>query len=375
MSARVVAWLAGCLLGSFCSAAAALTTVDFTNTGTTVATPSEFENNTTNNSSSVVVLPKGMKVTKTADATALSTPTAAGDLITYTILVENLGLLGLTNVSLSDTIIPAANLTLISGDSNGDSILDGTETWQFEGTYAITQADLDSNGGGDADIDNTVTVSTDELPPMSDDAEVDITQAPSFSVSKIVDAVTVATPTTVNYTIDVVNTGNLTLTGLAVSDTLPDGTPAVLVGPLTDTGLPGSLDVGETWRYTTSYAISQSEIDAGSALVNSVDVTANETGPTPQNDTATTTVDAKPALTIEKVVDQPLIAQPGPLLYTITVENTGNVSLTNVVLGDVLPDGAAGTPGGPTGDAGAPGVMDVGKAGHGHCRITSARRR
>ena len=143
-------------MGASHAAVNGMTPAQFTNTGIVSSSASQFENNEVNNSASVVVLPKGLAITKTADTTALSSPIAAGDPITYTITAQNLGLLGLSNVTVNDSIIPAANISLVSGDSNSDSILDANETWVWQGVYTVAQSDIDTNGGGDADIDNTV---------------------------------------------------------------------------------------------------------------------------------------------------------------------------------------------------------------------------
>ncbi len=360
-SSKVGACALGWLIASLPLSAAALTGSDFTNTATTASSPDQFEPGLANNSDSVVVLPKGITVNKTADGSALSSPTLAGDTITYTIEVANPGLLGLNNVVLADSIISAADISLVSGDIDSDGVLDGQEVWVYTATYAITQADLDSNGGGDADIDNTVTVTTDELPPASDSADVPIVQAPAFTVAKVVDTAAINAPTTLNYEITVTNTGNLTLTGLAVTDVLPDGSNAVLTGPLTDTGTTGALDVGESWVFTTIYPATQADIDAGNLLLNTVSVTTTETDTLVQTATAQTDVNAVADFEITKVVDQAAIGQPSTLGYVITVANTGNVSLTNIALTDTLPDGSNGTVGSPAGDAGVTGVLDVGE--------------
>ncbi|MEZ4636197.1 MAG: hypothetical protein R2856_14750 [Caldilineaceae bacterium] len=51
---------------------------------------------------------------------------------------------------------------------NPDGVLEVGETWTYTGSYTVTQADIDSNGGGDGDIDNTATVSSNELDDQSD---------------------------------------------------------------------------------------------------------------------------------------------------------------------------------------------------------------
>ena len=356
----------GLLLGVVASvvplSASALSGPDFQNSASITSSADQFEPGLTNNVSSVQVLPKGITITKTADGSALSSPTAAGDLITYQIVVTNTGLLELTNVVLADSIIPSANLSLVSGDIDNDGVLDGQEVWTFAATYAITQADLDSNGNGDADIDNTVTVTTAELPSAQASAEIPITQAPAFTIDKVVDSTTIATPTTLNYTITVTNTGNLTLSGVTLNDVLPDGSPAVLVGPVADIGVAGSIDVGESWEYTTSFNAVQADIDSGAALVNTVSATTTETGSSVLSASAQTDVNAVADFEITKIVDAASINQPATLNYTVTLENTGTISLTGIALSDTLPDGSAGTLTGPATDTGIANVLDVGES-------------
>ena len=347
------------LMGSAHAAVNGMTPAEFTNTGVVASSASQFENNTNNNTAAVIVLPKGMEISKTADTSALSSPIAAGDPITYTITARNLGLLGLTNVTVNDSIIPAANISLISGDTNANSVLDANEVWQWQGIYNVAQSDIDTNGGGDADIDNTVTVTVDELPPMTKSVEVPVTQVPEFAVTKAVDQASIAAPSTLNYVIEITNTGNQTLSGVAPSDTLPDGSAATLAGPANDIGQSGLLDPGEVWQYTGTYVADQADINAGDNLINTVSVVTAETGTTPKTATAETEVNAQPQFAVSKVVDQASIAAPGTLAYTITVENTGNVSLTGVTPTDTLPDGTTGSLTGPVADTGITGVLDV----------------
>ena len=336
-----------------------MTPVEFTNTGEVAPAVGQFEHNTANNTAVVAVLPKGMEISKTADTSALSSPVAAGDSITYTITARNLGLLGLNNVTVNDSIIPAANISLHSGDANSNSILDANEIWQWQGVYTVSQPDIDTNGGGDGDIDNTVTVTTDELPPQTESVEVPVTREPSFVVAKVVDQASIAAPATLNYQITITNTGNQTLSAVTPTDTLPDGSVAPLTGPVSDTGQSGLLDPGEVWEYSATYDATQADINAGSTLTNSVSVVTAETGTDAQSASAATEITAEPQLVVNKVVDKASLSAPATLNYTITVENTGNVSLTGVTPADTFSDGTVGTLTGPVTDTGNAGVLDV----------------
>ena len=338
-----------------------LTETDFTNTGIVLSASKQYENNNSNNNSDVLVKPKGITVSKVADPSAMSSPTKLGDVISYTITVDNIGLLGLTGVALDDSIIAADDLTLSSGDVNADSTLDADETWIYTGSYSVTQDDIDTFGGGDGDIDNTVTVTTNELPSLSDSAEVPISQDPKFTVTKAVDKSSVSQPGALTYVIVVSNTGNQSLTGINVSDDLPDGSAAIPAGPSNDTGIPAVLDVGESWNYSISYAVTQADIDAGTPVVNRVEVTSNETGAAIEFDTAQTDIVRSADMTVSKSVDLAQINSPTTLSYIISVENTGNVTLNNLVFSDTLPDGSAATLSGPAADTGNVNALDVGE--------------
>ena len=116
-----------------------------------------------------------LNITKTAtdvDGGALVVD-AAGDVISYTITVENTGNQTLTNVVVTDpnadTLVRGADLV---GDNDDD--LEVGETWSYTATHVVTQAEIDGNGGGDGDIDNTATADSDQTGPDQDSAEVPI---------------------------------------------------------------------------------------------------------------------------------------------------------------------------------------------------------
>ena len=89
---------------------------------------------------------------------AESSVDAAGDVIHYTIVVSNTGNTALTGVSVNDPLLANEDCDGAAGapfTNSGLSIPKGGSL-TCTGTYTVTQADIDNNGGGDGDIDNTV---------------------------------------------------------------------------------------------------------------------------------------------------------------------------------------------------------------------------
>ena len=59
---------------------------------------------------------------------------------------------------------------------DNDDLLDVGETWSYTAAHTVTQAEIDSNGGGDGDIDNIATADSNETDPDTDDATVPVAQ-------------------------------------------------------------------------------------------------------------------------------------------------------------------------------------------------------
>ncbi|HJS37726.1 MAG TPA: hypothetical protein VJ789_06295, partial [Burkholderiales bacterium] len=134
----------------------------------------------------------------------------------------------------------------------------------------------------------------------------------------------------ITYAFAVTNEGNVSLSNVTATDPL--------VGTLTfeggDTDGDTELDVNETWNYSATYAVTQDDIDAGFVYnlatadsEESEQDTDDHNEPLPQN----------PALAVSKSPDKPAVDAAGQIIaYTILVENTGNVTLTNVVVNDPM---------------------------------------
>ena len=102
---------------------------------------------------------------------------------------------------------------------------------------------------------------------------------PIFTVTKSANPTTANVGDEITYTVTVENTGNVSLTGVTISDTLVNSLP----NPSGDTDGDGILDTDETWVYTYTYTV-QDE-DAGKTITNTVTVDTEET------DAASGTVD------------------------------------------------------------------------------------
>ncbi len=162
------------------------------------------------------------------------------------------------------------------------------------------------------------------------------------------DALADAVGDVLNYTVRVTNTGNVTLTGVTVVD------------PLTGQSISGvTLAPGAFNDYPTSYVLTQPDLDRlGNAgpdgdIDNTATADSNETGSV--SDSAVVPLVYDPRIDLIKyvsvnggafvdgnyVVGAPLPYGPQnvnintPVDFRITVANTGNVSLTNVLIRDI----------------------------------------
>ena len=303
-----------------------------------------------------------------------------GELINYTVTVTNDGELALSNVVVTDSFEGGSDVTITgpdSGDDNSNGVLDVGETWTYTYTHAVTQDDIDSNGGDDdGTLDNTATVNADSSNGSvsdDDDAAVDVCQNPHITVAKdaTVDGDCADTDgELINYTISVTNDGNVTLDTVVVTDTLADSGSVQAVDEDSDgfndgdTDADGKLDVGETWLYTAYHTVTQDEIDAGGnydssdpadgildSLRNVATATAEVVGTDTEvtdDDDALVDVCQNPGVDIEKYVmtdvngafvdaddpNGPEASTSSTVDFKVVLTNTGNVTLTDITLSD-----------------------------------------
>lgn len=296
----------------------------------------------------------------------------AGDTIQYVFHVRNTGNVPLSNVTISD---PLLGIVLAGGPiplmDAGD-----TDTTTFTATYVLTAADIlagevvnQATASGSAP--NTVVVQ--DVSDESDFADNDptitfIANAPSISLVKTVSSVSdngvigvQDAGDVINYAFTVVNTGNVALTNVTVTD--PNA--VVTGGPL------ASLGIAATDGTTFS---GQHVITVADVVANGVtnQATASATGPTgpvsdlsdesdvTDNDPTFTSLTQAPGIAVIKTVTSisdvngnALVDAGDVVHYGFAIHNTGNVPLTNVTLSD----GNAVVAGGPVASL-APGAVD-----------------
>jgi uncharacterized repeat protein (TIGR01451 family) len=217
-------------------------------------------------------------VSTTTSAGATATQTDGGDTITYSYTVDNTGNVSLSNVALTDPGVKfnggAANPlttgpTLVSGDTNTNNILDTTEVWTYSATYVLTQANVNTAAGVASGVSNTVSATAKNpqgtpVPPTPAGstltATTTIPAAPALKIKKTADTIGPLTVgQVVNYSFLVTNTGNVTISGVNVTESAFNGTGTPVPTPTT-TGST-TLAPGGTVTFTASYTVTQADID------------------------------------------------------------------------------------------------------------------
>lgn len=168
---------------------------------------------------------------------------------------------------------------------------------------------------------------------------------PSFSITKTARETWVNFANkTVTYEVVVQNTGNSDLTPVSVSDPFCD---APLAGPTGDFGgtggtggaADGVLQVGETWRYTCTNEVTSPynetnldpDPDVPDTVTNTVTATFKDSAGV-QLAPKTATADVKvlnPSMLLTVDPASTTILSGGTVSYTYTLDNTGDVAITN----------------------------------------------
>ncbi|MFG2215192.1 hypothetical protein ACGFN1_09985 [Streptomyces sp. NPDC048685] len=263
----------------------------------------------------------GVRLEKSADDTRVY---EVGDDVTYTYTVTNTGPQELTGVSVTDDRVTGVTCdvtTLAPAGQSGDSTT-------CTGTYRITDADT-----GVGSVTNTATAhgrsGGTAVESEPDDVTVLVASELGLRLEKSADDTRVyRAGDEVTYTYTVTNTGNATLTGVGVTDSL---VPDVTCRSTT-------LTPGAVTTCTGSYTVT--EADAARGTVVNVAAAHGRSGSRevesePDSVRLRTEAETEPGLLLTKTVDDSHKYEVGDeVTYTYTVTNTGSQELTGVSVTD-----------------------------------------
>jgi gliding motility-associated-like protein/uncharacterized repeat protein (TIGR01451 family) len=254
-----------------------------------------------------------LSITKVPDESGYD---AVGDVIHYTITVTNTGNVLLTTIAVTDPLT-GLNETI-------PSLAPGASV-SFRTTHTITQTDI--NAG---EFNNTARaryIYAGENYQVEDDATVYASQGPELTLSKTAaESGYSRVGEIIHYTIIVTNTGNVTLTNINVTD------PLTGYNQLISTLVPGASQT-----ILTNYTIDQDDINAGSVLNRAIATYTYASREYSVDDDVTVYGSQGPDLTISKSASPTTYSSVDQSIsYRVVVTNTGNVTLTSVVVSDPL---------------------------------------
>lgn len=268
-----------------------------------------------------------IELTKTRSGTG--TLSQVGEVVTWNLVATNTGDVELADVTIDDPLVG-------SSQPCGTLAPQATCTWTV--TYTLQQADVDA-----ARVINEATVTgTYEDSTVTDEADstVPVNQLPNIGLQKRAEYMDPPKAgEVVTYRLVSTNSGNVTLSNVTITDAL------VGLAPLScDKAAPVTLSPGETLTCTTSYTLSQNDIDTGELINNA---TTKGLSPRQQEVTAEVTLTVPMTLLPRLGLTKELAAHgdangngsydPGDTLtWTVTGSNLGNVTLFNVVITDPL---------------------------------------
>jgi uncharacterized repeat protein (TIGR01451 family) len=261
------------------------------------------------------------------------------DTIYYTIYVENTGNVALNNLTISVdfTDLNDNPLILSSGptfESNSEGSTLGTlqpgEIATYSAIYIIEQSTVDSGG---------VTISAHAAAVVNENTTVeDVTDSPVVTLIGTTPSISITLEATVthigdadiadrvvraddiiNYSTTVTNTGNVTLTELAVVYALTDGmgNDLVMTSDPTNQWTIASLPPGESYNYVQYYTIGSS-----AAFTGSISNVVTVTGDTPNGTDDITAFSNSTVILIDCLDPSLVIQDPGTDDQTICEGNS-----------------------------------------------------
>jgi|GEM_PF-1087383 len=248
-----------------------------------------------------------------------------GDLVEYVITVENTGDLTLRDIKVTD-----ANADAPNNSWTVDSLAPGATSAMFSAQHKVAQLDADS-----ARVDNIAVAegrdpAGNAVSAQSDTISVAVSQNPGIAMTKkVVDPKPVYTfGDVIEYAITVKNTGDVTLRHIRVTDDRADEVKVWTIWELTS---------GADSSITVTHTVEQAEVDV--ARVDNIAFAEGrdprENALTAESEKVSVAVSQNPDMSLTKAAATKTISAIGDVIdYTITVTNTGDVTLRNIVVTD-----------------------------------------
>ena len=236
----------------------------------------------------------------------------AGTSVNYTYLVTNTGACPLLDVSVTDDKLGAISLSGLTdqdGDETADDLAAGASATGTASATILT------------DTVNVATVtghSGDGTPASAQDSASVTVYRPALSLTKVGSTTAAYINDTINYTLTVRNTGDVTLHNVTVVDTKLGINQTI-----------ASLAPGASQSVFGSYVVTEADLGGVS---NTATADSDETESV--SDTWNVEVAARPGLAISKTADRTTANIGDTIHYTIVVRNTGDVTLHNVTVVD-----------------------------------------
>ena len=283
---------------------------------------------------------------------------APGGTVVYTLGYQNTGNIGLTGVTLSETVPPNTTFTT-TGSSTGWScpnnsaagtvctLTIGALPTATLGSAAFAVNVVTPVAAGTVQVSNTASASADGGTTTNATDTTPVNSSPALSLTKSDNGVSVAPGGTITYQLDYANTGNIGLTGVVLSETVPANTTFTSAGSTggwscadgSAAGTPctltiGNLAAGASGSATFVVTVANT-VAAGTAQISNSATVAS--GATTASGSDTTPLITTPGLTLAKS-DGGTSAVPGDTIaYTLDYANTGNIGMTGVVLRETVP--------------------------------------
>ena len=287
-----------------------------------------------------------------------SEPVKAGDIINYNIILKNIGSVeGEVNVS---DVLDNTKASLQLKDSDGNiveklTLLAGEEK-VLTTSYTVEQSLIDAQ----EDIKNVATVTYDDeektsevtTPVEDDNPVIDVVKtATKINGIDIKEGDKVKAGDKITYTITVKNTGNVTLENIVVTDDLEvsydennDGVGDTTVAPNGTIKTIATLAPNGEDTIEVIYTVEQTDVDNYDRIKNVATATVPD-GPSDEDDDETIPTDKTATIEVTKTATEingndikagDKVKAGDKITYTITVKNTGYVTLKNIVVTDEL---------------------------------------